>query len=224
MQIQGVITGDIIDSTQIEINMRAELLSVIKDTVADIGKYINSKVEVEIYRGDSFQILISNPIEALRVAILVRLGIQYRTPQIEKNRSKNKWDARISLGIGDITFHSNSIVESDGEAYRNSGREFDQLGKNDRFAIRTPWEELNEELKVSSKFADIMINGWNNSQIEVNYHYLLEQISQKELARKIFLSPQALSKRIIGSKVEAIELFIQRYERIIKKKIEDGID
>lgn len=147
MQIQGVITGDIVDSTQIEPNMRAKLLSAIKNTVADINKYIDSEVQVEIYRGDSFQILVPNPIEALRIAFLTRLGIQYRTPLMEKNRSKNKWDARISLGIGAISFNSSSIIESDGEAYQN-------------------------------------------------YHYLLEQISQKELAHKISLSPQAFSKRM----------------------------
>jgi len=220
MQIQGVITGDIVDSTKIESNKRTDLLLALKETIADINEYIDKSVKAEIYRGDSFQIVIPNPVETLRIAILVRLGLQNRTP--ENSTRLKKWDARISIGIGDISFNASSIVESDGEAFRNSGRAFDRLGKNDRLAISTPWNEIDEELKVSTKFADILIGSWSYSQIEVLYRYFLEKITQRELAKGLNLSPQTLNKRIVGAKVEVIEMYIARFEQIIKER--DGAE
>jgi hypothetical protein len=219
MQIQGVITGDIVDSTKVESNKRTDLLLALKDTIADINQYIGS-VNMEIYRGDSFQIIISEPLEALRIAILIRLGLQRKTP--DENSRSQKWDARISLGIGDISFSAPSIPESDGEAFRNSGRAFDRLGKNDHLIISTPWSEINNELEVSTKFADILINSWSYLQIEVIYHSLLIRMTQKELAKRLNLSPQTLNKRIVNAKVEAIEKYISRFEQIIKGK--DGIE
>lgn len=218
MQVQGVITGDIVDSTKVESNKRTELLSAIKDMTADINQYIDNSVKIEIYRGDSFQIIIPNPLEALRIAVLTRLGLQCRTPDTKNKKRQENWDARISLGIGSISFNSSTIVESDGEAFRNSGREFDLLGKNERMAVSTPWTEINEELKVSTKFADILISNWSYSQAEVVYYYLLERITQKELAKKLGLSPQALNKRLVGAKVDAIELYLTRFEQIIKER------
>ncbi|WP_321437333.1 winged helix-turn-helix transcriptional regulator [uncultured Bacteroides sp.] len=219
MHIQGVITGDIVDSTKVESNKRTELLLALKETIADINQYIGL-VKIEIYRGDSFQIIIPDSVNALRIAILIRLGLQRKTPN--ENIRSQKWDARISLGIGDISFSAPSIPESDGEAFRNSGRAFDKLGKNYHLIISTPWSEINNELEVSTKFADILINSWSYLQIEVIYHSLLIRMTQKELAKRLNLSPQTLNKRIVNAKVEAIEKYIARFEQIIKGK--DGIE
>ena len=219
MHIQGVITGDIVDSTKVESNKRTELLLALKETIADIRQHIGV-VEFEIYRGDSFQIIIPDSVNALRIAILIRLGLQRKTPN--ENIRSQKWDARISLGIGDISFSASSILVSDGEAFRNSGRAFDKLGRNDFLIVNTPWIEINNELEVSTKFADILINSWSYLQIEVIYHYLLRKMTQKELAKVLNLSPQTLNKRIVNAKVEAIEKYIARFEEIIKEK--DGVE
>lgn len=52
---------------------------------------------------------------------------------------KNGWDARISVGIGATEYKGESIVVSDGEAFRLSGRGLDNIEKK-RLTITTCWE------------------------------------------------------------------------------------
>lgn len=91
---------------------------------------------MEMYRGDSFQVVVDNPELALSVAIALRAKLKASTPD-----KSEVWDARLSLGIGDVSFASGNILTSDGEAFRLSGRAFDNIGKK-RLCISTPWAEL----------------------------------------------------------------------------------
>lgn len=210
--IKGVITGDIIDSTQIEAKDRELLLTTLRNIVNDAERW--SEIRLEIFRGDSFQLIVNNPIEALRVAIFIRVGLQKSSP------TSTKWDARIALGIGAITFdQERSVIESDGEAFRNSGREFDELGKSKRLAIKTPWEEFNREFKVNTTFADELISSWTILQAQAIYLSLLTEKTQKELATELDKSPQAFSKLMIGAKVYLIDLYLKRYEEVMTTKM-----
>ena len=111
---------------------------------------------------------------ALKIALLIRAGLQGKTTEA----SSNKWDARLSIGHGTINYTSDQIITSDGEAYRNSGREFDALGKR-RLALRTPWEAVNDEFAVSTAFADDIISGWSITQAQTIYQSLFYDINQR---------------------------------------------
>lgn len=212
MDIKGVITGDIIGSTQIAPVNRELLLNTIRDITRDIERW--SEVRLEIFRGDSFQMLINNPVKTLRIGILIRSGLLKNSP------TNIKWDARIALGIGTIAFDKEqSVVESDGEAFQNSGREFDELGKSKRLTIKTPWKLMNEELKVSTAFADEIISGWTITQAEVMYLSILTGKTQKELALELNKSPQTFSKLMINAKAGLIESYLNRYEQSVTNKL-----
>lgn len=86
MKIKGVITGDIIQSTHIDPADRSLLLDTINNIVYDTEKWGN--VRLDIYRGDSFQIIINNPVKALRTVLLLRIGLQAKSP------TSFRWDAR----------------------------------------------------------------------------------------------------------------------------------
>lgn len=88
---------------------------------------------MELYRGDSFQLLVEDPALAIYIAILLRAGLIYNTP----DTSDGVWDARISVGIGSIDFISENIVTSDGEAFLLSSTQLDNIGKR-RLAVKTP--------------------------------------------------------------------------------------
>lgn len=211
--MKGVITGDIVNSSRIEKKRRKELLSAIQKTAGDISRQV-SKVTVDVYRGDSFQIVVPDIGQALKVAILMRAGLQYNTPWGSKT---GLWDARIALGIGTIDLKMPKISVSDGEAFHNSGRGFDQLKRSERLAIFTPWDEFNDEFQVSSAFADQVISHWTSSQAKVIYPYLLEGTTQKELAAQLGKTPQSVNTLLLGGKISLIEMYIGRYKSLIKK-------
>ncbi|MEG2820263.1 MAG: hypothetical protein RR868_05880 [Muribaculaceae bacterium] len=210
MEIKGVITGDIINSTGIKTELRETLLNTIQEVVRELE--IFSTLRLEFFRGDSFQIIVDKPAEALIIAVLLRAGLKSHTPK----ESKRLWDARISLGIGDITYSSEKVVVSDGEAFHYSGWEFDELGKR-KLAIRTTWNNVNNELKVSTAFADDIISRWSKSQAQVIYVSLLSKMTQKDIDIKLNKTTQNISKLLSAGKESLICLYLERYKQIISK-------
>lgn len=59
-----------------------------------------TKIDLEIFRGDSFQIRVWNPIDSLKVALAIRAHIR-SFKVAEHNR---QWDARMAIGVGTVEF------------------------------------------------------------------------------------------------------------------------
>lgn len=208
--IKGVITGDIVDSTLIPIECKPTVIEILDAVIADFSTSVI--VNYEMFRGDSFQVVVDNKDYALSVAIAIRAALRANTP-----KGQEPWDARIAIGIGEVSFQSSSIVTSDGEAFRLSGREFDNLGKR-RLSIVTPWEDVNEELKLSTSFADDIISKWTVKQAEVIYARIFTNVTQKELAEKLNMSIQNISKHLNIAKSNLINSFIERFKELMNKK------
>jgi hypothetical protein len=92
----------------------------------------------------------------------------------------------------------------------------DEIGKR-RLAVRTRWEDVNDELKVSTAFADDIISGWSFSQAFVIYSALLYQIPQREIAHEINKSAQNVSKLLGAAKENLIRMYLERYAVLINK-------
>ncbi|WP_102408613.1 hypothetical protein [Parabacteroides bouchesdurhonensis] len=212
MNIKGVITGDVINSTAIRVDWKKQLIDSIQDVADELT--ILTPLEIEFFRGDSFQLVVDKPEEALKVAILLRAGLKRKTPP----ESKNIWDARIALGVGEISYTSDKVVISDGEAFHFSGWGLDEIGKQ-KLTIRTRWENVNEELKVSTAFADDIISDWTNSQAQVIYPTLLYQTSQKDIAIEYNKTAQNISKLLGTAKENLIRMYLERYSTLITRNL-----
>lgn len=223
-KIRGVITGDIVNSTSIPMNLRSELLHTINDIIFDIKEKLHNEYETrhtnetdyqisfEFYRGDSFQILVSRPERALEIAVLIRAGLRKSTPA----GSHKKWDARLSIGIGTVEYNKDRLSISDGKAYQYSGREFEKLGKN-RLAIKTPWEEVNDDLKLNTLFADDIISNWTPLQSEAIYTSILDEKTQEDIAKEFCKSRQNINKLLTNAKENLIRMYIERFVRLIDR-------
>lgn len=212
MKIKGVITGDIVSSSSIQLEWRDMLLHAMQEIAEDLKSI--SLLKIEFFRGDSFQILLEQPEKTLLVGILFRAGLISKTPQ----KSKDLWDARISIGVGEVSFLTDNIVVSDGEAFVFSGREMDNMKKS-RLSVRTRWEQINEELSVGTAFADDIISGWTQAQAEVIYLVLLHEITQKEVSERIGKSPQTVSRLLSYAKENLIRKYLDRYQDLILREI-----
>ncbi|WP_418992428.1 hypothetical protein [Alistipes sp.] len=210
--MKGVITGDIVRSTAVGPALRTRLLEAVRKTAQELEML--SDLKIELYRGDSFQILVDDPVQALRIAVLLRAGLRCNTP----DREKSRWDARLAVGVGEIEYASGEVATSDGPAFRNSGREFDELGKK-RLAVRTPWPEVNDELRVSTAFADDVISGWTPRQSPALYLSLLHPMNQREIAAVLSQSGQNVSKLLGAGREPLIRLYLERYELLVSRKI-----
>ncbi len=212
MEVRGIITGDIVKSSTIQPDKRTVLLDAIHTLTEELKTF--SVLQMELFRGDSFQIVVNNPVEALKIAVLFRAGLKSKTPK----DYRKPWDARISLGVGGISYEANKVVVSDGEAFRLSGRELDEIGKR-RLTVKTRWEDVNAELKISTAFADDIISGWSHAQAQAVYLTLLYKNTQKDIAAQLDKTAQNISKLLGAAKENLIRNYLDRYYVLITEKL-----
>ena len=210
METKAVITGDIVRSELIALDKRDLLIQVLHQIVENLQD--KSPMRMELFRGDSFQIVVDSPEMSLKIASMMRAGLKSNTPK----GSKTEWDARISIGIGTIDYQGDSIVTSDGEAFKLSGRGLDTMEKN-RLAVNTCWQDVNEELDAGLAFVDDLITGWSVNQANAVYLSVGRGLSQANIASTIAKSQQNVSKTLTSAKESLLVRFSDRFEAIIKK-------
>src|ERR1700748_2985228 len=87
--IKAVLTGDIVNSTSMSAAQEKKLLKEIGEQMTDL--------DISFYRGDSFQVFMDNPGDALRKALLSRsLAISMM------DDNSVPVDVRISIGLGPV--------------------------------------------------------------------------------------------------------------------------
>ncbi len=196
--MKAVITGDIInsESTQTEIWL--------KPLKALLSHWGSSPKDWEIYRGDEFQIK-CDPKLAFKYVLAIKSLV----------KSIDSLDVRMAIGIGEETFMSEKITESNGSAYVSSGRLLNQL-KNDgkTLAIQTPNPDLNEELNLLFKWASIDFDSWTWAVAQILHEFIIQPgITQEELAQKFSITQSSVSQRLKRANLDLIsqtELYYQQ--------------
>lgn len=119
-KLYAVLTGDVIKSSKLSSEDRQILFRKIQETV-DILPDIYPPMEyigVDIYRGDGWQLLISNPEIALNVSLYLRANL----------KTELLGDTRIAIGIGTVeAVPDNSLSQSSGSAFLTSGKLMDKF-------------------------------------------------------------------------------------------------
>ena len=209
--MKGVITGDVVGSTKI--NEFGKLPKLINDLITEISLCC-TKCKVEISRGDSFQVLVEDPKQALLVALLIRAG--FRKSSIDLGNKD--LDVRLSVGIGEVSYMDEKIGQSNGEAFILSGHGFDNLTKTQRLSVQTFSESINSELKVETAFIDDIVSNWTHLHGEIMYQSLLTDATQCEMAKKLGTSQQNICKRLCCAKEKLVRLYLNRFYSLILDK------
>lgn len=194
------ITGDIVHSQSAE---NPEVwLDPLKDLFSTFGK---SPSVWEIYRGDSFQIIVS-PKDALRVSLLIKSVI--------KKIPSKKLDVRLAIGISEEEIIADRVSEAAGEAFVYSGQLLDTLKqKKVHLGIKSPWDEFDEEFNMMFKLALIIMNSWTSNSAEVaELLFSVSGITQVEIAQRLGIAQSSVNDRIKrGAIYEIMEM--EKYYR-----------
>lgn len=224
----AVLTGDLVKSRSIKFGEIETVINSLKDTFVELNeKLLFNKASFQIFRGDSFQAIIPNIELALISAIVIRARLRtfksnYRIVGSKKSDKPINYaytDARIAIGIGEVSYFGNKISESQGEAFQKSGYLLDKLKKeNERLGVDTPWENINKEFFVEAKLADAIINRWTANTAMAIFFHLLYKKNQSELASVLKISQPATHKRLVTyGNIGSINAFIERYIELITK-------
>lgn len=207
--MKAVITADIVNSTKI-LDKDRKLLSEILDKIIQKLQFVGM-LRCEMYRGDSFQVLVEDYQYAIKIAILIRLGL------IKSNLlGKAKLDARMVIGIGDVSYEDNKIILSDGEAFRLSGRAFDSLGKK-RILLATNNIEVDRQLNLLLAFIDDILLHISISQSRCLYESLLLNLPQKDIAKMLGMTQPNVAKLLKASKEVLFREFLGYAEEELSK-------
>lgn len=210
--LQGIITADIVGSTLIREDVCGELPKLIYKLADELQEVC--PIEVEIFRGDSFQVMVPDAEKAPLVAVIFRAGLR----KSELRSGASQLDARMAVGIGGVSYTDEKISMSAGEAFTLSGREFDELGKR-RLSVVTSSEEVNAELRVETAFLDDIVSHWTKQQSECMFLALLTNAKQAELASEGKTSRQNVGKKLSAAKERLVRMYLDRVSYLIREKL-----
>lgn len=198
----AIITGDIIKSRNIEAKQWMPELKKV------LNRYGNEPKTWEIYRGDSFQIEVK-PEEALHAAILIKAAIKQFKPL----------DVRLAIGIGDITYHSEKITESNGNAFIYSGESFESL-KKQTLAIKTEWKDFDKTINLMFDLASLTMDNWTptSSLIIKTALEAKPESNQQELAEILNKKQSNISTGLKRGGFYEIQKLLNYYQHEIKNK------
>ncbi|WP_179352492.1 transcriptional regulator [Winogradskyella vidalii] len=178
----SIITGDIIKSrTQLDNEL---WLTTLKEALS----YLSVDAQYwDIYRGDSFQIELKDVFSGFIAAVYIKACI----------KSLSGLDVRLAIGLGEKTYKGDSVSESSGEAYINSGETLEMLKKDKQnLRIKTNNLQINKELNLYFKLALIAMDRWTINSAEI-VKLSIEQPNalQSELGKIIGINQNAISTR-----------------------------
>lgn len=178
----SVITGDIINSKG---TAPAIWLKVLKKELSRLG---DTPKQWEIYRGDSFQAEVKNSIDVFAIAIQIKAAV----------KSLKGVDVRLAIGIGDKTYNTKRITESNGSAFVHSGELVEELKKLKlNLAIRSSSPKFNYEMNLYLKLALITMNSWTvNAAKTIHIALQHPDKSQEELGKLLGIRQNAVSTRL----------------------------
>lgn len=200
--MKAVITGDIINSRELPPEHALKALKLV------LHEYGSAPKDWEIYRGDSFQLLIGQPEASLDIAMRIKASL----------KSHKTMDARMAIGIGAVSYYAKAITESNGEAFIKSGDKFEQLRKDKvNLAIATPWREFDDEMNLYFQLALIAMDQWSKASAEfMDVQLAQEERSQEELARLLGIGQSSVSERKQRAHYDELALLRKRFKTRVK--------
>ena len=203
----AIIKGDIVSSRKIE-NSEKWLLPL-KGLFNEWGK---SPGQWEVVWGDSFQLEVDRPEEALRKALRVKALIK---KIVSDETNKSLIDVRMAIGIGEKSYSGERITESNGEAFINAGEKFEELEKEKfNLLVKSPWPDFDGEMNLFIRLASVFMDKWSVASAElVEVALKHPNYTQNEIGRRLGIKQNSVSGRWKRANIDEVLSMEQMYRR-----------
>ncbi len=212
MKVYAVITGDINHFTKLSSERRNTL---ILETEALMRTMVSSSKDAQVFRGDSYQLIIQDVRQALKRGL--QLICWFKLNADPNNRFH--LGARMSIGIGEIAYEGKSVLDSDGEAFHLSGRNFDNLSKDEIIRLTTANQEKNECYEMLFIFINTIMKSWTPSQAATIFQLLdKEHTTQEQVAQKLKMTQPAIAYSLRAARWKEVEKGINYISKKLEKQ------
>ena len=134
-------------------------------------------------------------------------------------KSVKNLDVRMSIGVGSEDFKGASVSESNGTAYKRSGRIFETLREEKlNLAIATGNEKEDQSLNLMIKLALNFMDEWTSVSAEIIAIALANtKISQQDIAEQLNIKQSAVSQRQKRARLDLVQELLSYYPQTVKR-------
>ena len=205
----AVITGDIVDSSKLPKAQRAALPGLIAKASQETRKAFPDAVPLaaDIFRGDGWQLLVSDPERCLRVGLFFRACLRSAS---ERGRGL---DTRVAIAVGQLDFVRERVSQGDGEAYRLSGRALENMPRKQRLLLAISGAKDAQALTVIVRLIDVLAQRWTGRQA-LAVRAALRGLTQEKIAKAWpgSITQQAVTKHLDAAEWPALEAALKYIE------------
>ena len=185
----AVISGDFIGFSNLPLKNRQAMYFILKNG----GKELETAfpgimpLEVDMFRGDGWQMVLTDPVLSLRASLYFRAYIRSKTKQ-------KKIDTRMVIAVGNIDYiPENKVSAGDGAAFRMSGRLLDRISRTKSAAMRFIMDnkKISRLLDRSAQQAGNLAANWTLKQANA----VMTALKQRPNAQLISARPELMSTR-----------------------------
>ena len=208
-----VMSGDIVGSSDLHLRAGSPTAEVVIGFGNRVIERFDKELipEIDVYRGDSWQMVCLVPQRSLRIGLFLRA-------LIKSDRSIQPVDTRLSFGFGEIDYLPEmGISAGDGEAFRLSGSGLDRCGKRRRMCLAVPEQKvtsLSGGLDQIINLVDFQVQRWQPGQSEAVAGALLGY-TQQEIARSWMreqVTQQTISQHLESAGWDVIKSALSYFE------------
>ena len=219
--IRATISADIVSSTALSVFDLMHLQSVIRQFLDELSVKSQDADWGRLFKGDSVEIFLSNPHEALRTALLLKALVKktFVESNMEAKQSLfKKFGIRIAIGIGEMRVADKNRDVLDGEAIYYSGRALEKGTKESLSVKRSMYfackdSLLSEQMDVMLGLLDMLFKEATSKQCEVLYCKLLG-MNELEIAEELGVVQSVVNQHSNAIGWNAIESAVNYFEKL----------
>lgn len=213
-RLYAVITGDIVASSRLSGEEHESLHGVMEDVYSVLAGAFPETVgpSIDIFRGDSWQMLVLEPVLALRC------GLFYRA-LLRAKMQTHQFNTRMAVGVGHVfSVPEEHISRGSGEAYERSGQALDVMHGSETLRVVLPKGVEAEAISTVVCLLDERSSLWTDKQA-LAVTGGLRGWTQKETAEKLWpggISQSGVSQHLDRAGWHAVKQGIEFVEEEMK--------
>ena len=220
--VRATISADIVSSTSLSVEELMLLQSEIRRFLDELAEKSQGKDWGRLFKGDSVEIFLHDPHEALRVAMLLKTLVKKTFSWGKETNARRelfrKYGIRLAIGTGEMRIVDQKQDILDGEAIYNSGRLLEKATKEKLSIKRSiffacPNPLLTEYMEVMLGLLDALLRNATSRQNEILYYRLLGK-NEKEIAEMLNIKQSAVNQRSNSAGWKAVESALNYYEKL----------
>lgn len=221
---RATISADIVSSTSLNVEELTLLQSEIRQFLESLSEKSQGKDWGRLFKGDSVEIFLHDPHEALRVSLLLKSLVKMTPIAKDKDVRRGlfkKYGIRLAIGVGEMRIADKKQDILDGDAIYYSGRllEKQKQSGNDRIFMNSSMyfgcknSYIGEYVGVILDFLDVQFRDATSRQCEIVYYKLLGK-QEKEIAKLLKVTQPAVNKQSNAVGWNAIESAVNYFEKL----------